>query len=76
MIITGPSKEMAGIIQEHDLGLIANGFSVNDIRSSILSLTHDQINRYKNNVDKAASKVSSEKSMGTFSEKVEKMCLV
>lgn len=58
-IAIGPSPEMARIVEEHQLGIIASEFSLRILAKTINSLDAAQIEQYKNNANNAAKKLSS-----------------
>lgn len=53
-IAIGPSPDMATLVSQHDLGLVADEFTVDSMVEAINRLTVDDINRYKSNAHKAA----------------------
>lgn len=53
-IAIGPSPDMATLVTQHDLGLVADEFTVDSMAEAINRLTVDDINHYKSNAHKAA----------------------
>lgn len=59
-LVFGPSKEMARIMSEHDLGLVARDFTASALASAIDSLSADDVERFKASAHKAARALSAE----------------
>lgn len=53
-IAVGPTKEMANIVQEFQVGVVSSGFSNKNIVETLRSLERDQIIRFKQNTNAAA----------------------
>jgi L-arabinose isomerase len=60
MLLVGPSVEMAELVKMYELGFVANGFDLEDIVSSINSITSDDVREFKLNSHKAAYNLSSD----------------
>ena len=60
-IAIGPSPEMARLVQEYNLGIIAKDFSAKEMAKSLNALTKEQILQYKENANKAAKILNAEK---------------
>ena len=60
-IAIGPSPEMARLVQEYNLGIIAKDFSPQEMAKSLNALTKEQILQYKENANKAAKILNAEK---------------
>lgn len=54
VVAIGPSPEMAEIVQRYDCGLIGKTFDLADMTKMLNHVTRDDINRIKDNSDKAA----------------------
>ncbi len=54
-VISSGSQEVKRIVNDNEIGLVAEEFLVDSLAKTISSLTIDQINLYKNNVDTLAS---------------------
>lgn len=65
-IVLGPSPEMKNIVQQNNLGIVSNDFTVKAIAEAIKSLSFDDIQRYKHNADQAAFDLSADKYMSKF----------
>lgn len=59
-LVIGPSAEMRDVLNTHDLGVVAGGFDVADVRRSIESLTPGDVTRWKANAGIAARELSAE----------------
>ena len=60
-IAIGPSPEMARLVQEYNLGIIAKDFSAKEMAKSLNSLTKEQILQYKENANQAAKILNAER---------------
>lgn len=65
-IAIAPSVEMAKIVKEHDLGVIAKDFTPQAMAASLNSLSSEDIARFKQNSDKAAKIYNSANEMETL----------
>ena len=61
MVAIGPSPEMARLVRQYNLGIIAKDFSPQEMAKSLNSLSKEQILQYKENVNKAAKILNAEK---------------
>ncbi len=59
-IAIGPSPEMASLVQEHNLGVIADDFTPHAMASCLNALTYKDVIFLKENVDKAAVKLHAD----------------
>ncbi|MEB3189313.1 MAG: glycosyltransferase [Snowella sp.] len=59
-IAIGPSPEMARVVKEHDLGIVAEDFEPKTLAKKIMNLDYEKINYYKNQSHKAAYSLSAE----------------
>lgn len=53
-IAVGPTKEMADIVEEFQVGVVSSGFSKENIVETLRSLEREQIIRFKHNTNAAA----------------------
>lgn len=67
-IVTGPSPEIATIVQQYQIGAIAAGFSTSDVREAVEGLTAQRVHEWKEATQAAARKLSSEKQSYGWSE--------
>ena len=58
-VAIGPSPEMAPIVRQHDLGVVADDFSPRALAGRLEALTHRDIARYKANCHRVAEQFSS-----------------
>lgn len=65
-LAVGPSPEMANIIREHGLGVVASDFSPQAMASVLNALSTEDIVRYKKNADRAAQIYTAENEMATL----------
>lgn len=59
-LLVGPSVEMADHVREHDLGVVAAGFTARDVASAIDELAAQDVSRFKANSDAIAEQVGAE----------------
>lgn len=59
-IVSGPTCEVASLIEEYGLGLVARGFATPDYAEAIASLTPEAVTGYKLNADEAAKALGGE----------------
>lgn len=59
-VVVGPSPEMASYVRDHDLGVVADDFTVDATRRAIESLSPQVVAEFKRNADASASPLSSE----------------
>jgi glycosyltransferase involved in cell wall biosynthesis len=69
-IVISPSPEMARIVTEHELGLVAEDFSADAFRTALQSLTPEAVQKFKENSHKAARELSSESAVRPWLEAV------
>lgn len=60
-IAIGPSIEMVKITKKYDLGIIATDFRAKTMAEALRGISHDQIERWKNNANIAAAQLNAEK---------------
>lgn len=60
-VVIAPSPEMARIVREYDLGLVAEDFSPESMAAVIKTLTPEKIDRFKAQANKHAYELSAEK---------------
>ena len=61
MVAIGPSPEMARLVKQYNLGIIAKDFSPQEMAKSLNTLTKEQILQYKENANKTAKILNAEK---------------
>jgi uncharacterized UPF0146 family protein len=72
-IAIGPSPEMAAIVKEHDLGVVADDFTPQALAAKLNALTVDDIMHYKHNANKAAAIYNAEESMKVLKTVVQRV---
>jgi glycosyltransferase involved in cell wall biosynthesis len=65
-IVIGPSPEMARLVRQYELGVIAEDFSPRSMAEAIRGLTVESIDRFKANASKHAYELSAEKNRELF----------
>lgn len=69
-LVIGPSDEMARVVQEHDLGIITDDFSVASLTRALDGLTASDVQRYKAASDHASAALSAEVQQGGWERAV------
>lgn len=59
-IAVGPSPEMAGLVQKYGLGIVSDDFTVESMFEKLNSISHSEINHFKNASHSAAGILNSE----------------
>lgn len=59
-LISGPSPDMANLINELKVGVVTEGFEADDLTQALKNLTPEAVAKYKENADKNAEKYSYE----------------
>lgn len=72
-IVVGPSPEMAAMVRADGLGLVTDGFEVDDIAAALGSLDRDQVARWKAASHAAASRLTAEAEIATWERTIEGM---
>ena len=65
-VAIGPSPEMATIVKQYDLGIVAEDFRPETVANELNKLTKDKIEYYKCQSDNAAYELSSERNRQKF----------
>jgi glycosyltransferase involved in cell wall biosynthesis len=73
MVITGPTPDIQGIVAEHKLGIVLDGFSQEDLKNCLLSLSLETIERFKFNTDAAATQLNFENESIKFKQIIEEL---
>ena len=61
MVAISPNPEMARLVRQYNLGIIAKDFSPQEMAKSLNALTKEQILQYKENANKTAKILNAEK---------------
>lgn len=72
-IVTGPSPEIANLVNKYQLGIVTKDFSPESSAMAIKSLTYDDIWRFKNNAHQYAFELSAEKNKEKYLEIVKNL---
>jgi len=67
-IITGPSPEMAGIVEHEGFGLVTEDFSVESLTRALDGLEASQVSEWKHATDAAASRYSGEQELARLAD--------
>jgi len=65
-VAIGPSREMAKIVRENDLGVVAKDFEPESLAEEIKKLSAEDIMRFKRNSHKVAKELSAQKNKETI----------
>lgn len=60
-IAVGPSPEMAGLVKKYGLGIVSEDFTVESMYEKLISVSHSEINQFKNASHSAAELLNSER---------------
>lgn len=69
-IVSGPSQDMARCITEHSLGVVSEGFEVDELAAVLGALDPEQVDRYKRASHTAAEALSSERASSPWLEAI------
>lgn len=69
-IITGPSPEMAKLINQYDLGIVTDNFEASNIANKLNETTSEQFSNWKLNSHLAAKELSSDKNKSILLEQI------
>jgi hypothetical protein len=69
-IVSFPTQEMTKIINKYSIGVVTDAFTISSMVDTINSLTCDDINKFKTNSDKLASKFNAEANKEIFNQAV------
>lgn len=69
-LVVGPSPEMAAIVSRHGIGAVSPGFDVDALRATLLDLTPEQVDRWKQATHACAPALSAEQQAVTLREVV------
>ncbi|MEE6274467.1 glycosyltransferase family 1 protein [Georgenia sp. MJ206] len=72
-IAIGPSPEMAGLVDEHRLGVVADGFTVDDVERMIVGLDGPQISAYKAAAHASARELSADTEVAKWDAMISSM---
>ncbi len=72
-IAIGPTPEMAAIVNQYQIGVIADSFDPKALAQKLNALTSEEIFRFKQNANNAAVEVNAEKNQQIFSDLVTKL---
>jgi glycosyltransferase involved in cell wall biosynthesis len=70
-IIVGPTPAMSGLVREHGLGAVTDGYDTDDIRRVIDELTPERVMQWKSSADAAARALSAEGQLPVWLQAVE-----
>ena len=71
-IAIGPSPEMAAIVNKHELGVVADDFTPENLASKLNALTANDVLRFKQNSDDAARIYNAEAGVSVIKQVLEK----
>jgi hypothetical protein len=72
-VLVGPSAEMAAVVREHSLGVVAGGFEAQDIGRALLELSPDSVRRWKANAEASAHALSAEEQVAILDRAVARL---
>ena len=72
-VVVGPSPEMARIVTEHGLGVVADGFGVEETASALATLTPERVAEHKAASHRASEALSAERLSAPWLDAVENL---
>lgn len=72
-VVIGPSPEMALLVEQHGLGVIADGFEAADLTRALDALEPGAVDEAKQNAHRAARALSAEAQIGIWAKAVERL---
>jgi hypothetical protein len=72
-IAIGPSPEMAKIVQEYQLGIVAQDFKPETMAAALNKMTKESMDAFKLNADKAAKILNAEENMKRLHNEMERL---
>jgi glycosyltransferase involved in cell wall biosynthesis len=72
-IAIGPSPEMARLVREHDLGIVAEDFSARSLATALNTLTAERLQAYKTNAHRAASSLCWETESRVLGHEIDRL---
>lgn len=72
-IAIGPSPEMARIVHEHDLGIVAPGFEPHALADALRAVTPAQISTWKHNAHRTAPRLSWENESAVLRAEIDRL---
>ena len=72
-IAIGPSPEMAKIVQENQLGIVAADFKPETMAAALNKMTKESMDAFKLNADKAAKILNAEENMKRLHNEIERL---
>ncbi|MFZ1807839.1 MAG: hypothetical protein WAU36_11475 [Cyclobacteriaceae bacterium] len=67
-IAVGPTPEMADLVTKYDLGIVSSDFTAQSFAKAISQLTHDKIDYFKSQSNRAAKELSAENNKITLNK--------
>jgi glycosyltransferase involved in cell wall biosynthesis len=72
-VVIGPSPEMARLVRQHGLGVVAEGFEAADLARALDGLDPSAVDAAKQNAHRAARALSAEAQTGVWATAVERL---
>lgn len=69
-LVIGPSPEMARVVEDNGLGIIARDFSVEALTEAVRTIDPEAVARWKSAADAAAPALSAERQMGPWEDAI------
>ncbi len=74
--VVSPNPEMKAIVEEYDLGLVSKDYTPEEFAKTILSITKQDMIRFKHNANKAAVEINDESEQKKIFDTVNKILCV
>lgn len=72
-IVIGPSPEMTRLLQQYELGAVTDEFTAESLARTLSSITEQDVEKWKNNADKAADVLSAERQSEAWIEAIDRL---
>ncbi|WP_217136076.1 glycosyltransferase family 1 protein [Leucobacter chinensis] len=72
-MLIGPTKDMVTLLETYELGIAANGFSIEEVVEALNRLTSEQVARWKKNAHENAHELSAEQQQTPWLEGVARL---
>ncbi|MGO1562834.1 MAG: hypothetical protein ACTHW7_13535 [Actinomycetaceae bacterium] len=72
-IMVGPSPEMAAVVRDHELGVVSDGFEVDDIEATLAAVTAEDVERWKQASHAVARELSAESEIEGWARAIDRL---
>lgn len=72
-VLIGPSAEMASYVTKYGFGAVADGFTVEDARAAIESLTPEMVDEFKRHAQENAYDLAGERQVDVWEQQIDRL---